>query len=81
MTRPRPTSTPASTARSTAGSATSSRCSPEYATFLGMHDHDGDLSSGGRDAIDEEVAFYRRTIDELSAFDPGELSTGARARP
>ena len=48
---------------------------PEYATFFGIHDHDGDLASGGRDAVDEEVAFYRRTIDELSAFDPGELST------
>ena len=48
--------------------------SPEVATFLGLHDHDGDLASGGRDAIDEEVAFYRRTIDELSAIDPGELS-------
>ena len=47
---------------------------PEYATFFGIHDHDGDLASGGRDAVDEEVAFYRRTIDELSAFDPGELS-------
>ncbi len=47
---------------------------PEYATFFGIHDHDGELASGGRDAVDEEVAFYRRTIDELSAFDPGELS-------
>ena len=47
---------------------------PETATFLGLHEHDGDLSAGGRDAIDEEVAFYRRTIDELSAMDPGELS-------
>ncbi|MDQ3691147.1 MAG: DUF885 domain-containing protein [Chloroflexota bacterium] len=47
---------------------------PESATFLGIHDHDGELSSGGRDAIDEEVDFFRRTIDELSAFDAGELS-------
>ena len=47
---------------------------PEVATFLGLHEHDGDLSSGGRDAIDDEVAFYRRTIDELSALDPAELS-------
>ncbi|MGZ8562786.1 MAG: DUF885 domain-containing protein [Candidatus Limnocylindria bacterium] len=47
---------------------------PEIATFFGLHDHDGELSSGGRDAIDEEVAFYRRTIDELSAVDPGELT-------
>ncbi|HSI99361.1 MAG TPA: DUF885 domain-containing protein [Patescibacteria group bacterium] len=47
---------------------------PEIATFFGLHDHDGELSPGGRDAIDEEVAFYRRTIDELSAVDPGELT-------
>ena len=47
---------------------------PETATFMGLHDHDGELSPGGRDAIEEEVAFFRRTIDELSALDPGELS-------
>jgi len=48
---------------------------PEGATYLGIHDHDGDLSAGGRDAIDEDVAFYTRTIEELSAIDPGELNT------
>ena len=48
---------------------------PESATFLGIHDHDAALSPGGRDAIDDEVAFYRRTIDELSGIDPGELSS------
>ena len=47
---------------------------PEVATFFGIHDRDGELASGGRDAVDEEVAFYRRTIDELSAIDPAELS-------
>jgi uncharacterized protein (DUF885 family) len=47
---------------------------PETATFLGIHDHDGELSSGGRDAIDEEIGFFRRTIDELTAVDPGELT-------
>lgn len=47
---------------------------PEVATFFGLHEHDGDLPSGGRDAIDEEVEFFRRTIDELSAFDPAELT-------
>jgi uncharacterized protein (DUF885 family) len=47
---------------------------PEVATFFGIHEHDGDLSPGGRDAIDEEVAFYRRTVDELSAIDASELS-------
>lgn len=47
---------------------------PEYGTHFGLHDHDAELSSGGRDAIDEEAAFYRRTIDELSALDTSELS-------
>ena len=47
---------------------------PEYATFFGIHDHDGELASGGRDAIDAEVDFHRRAIDELSGFAPAELS-------
>ena len=51
---------------------------PEVATFFGLHEHDGELSSGGRDAIDEEIEFFRRTIDDLSAIDPSEL-TGERA--
>ena len=48
---------------------------PEYATHFGIHDRDGDLAGGGRDVVDEEVAFFRRTIDELSGIDPGELGT------
>jgi len=48
--------------------------SPETATFLGLHDHDADLAPGGRDIVDEYVAFHRRAIDELSALDPAELS-------
>ncbi len=48
---------------------------PEVATFFGIHEHDGDLAGAGRDAVDEEVAFYERTIDELSAVDPGELTS------
>ena len=47
---------------------------PEVATFFGLHEHDGELPSGGRDAVDEEVAFFSRTIDELSAIDASELS-------
>ena len=54
---------------------------PEYATFFGIHDHDAELASGGRDAIDEEVAFYRRTIDELDADRPDRAERRARARP
>ncbi|MEO6577453.1 MAG: hypothetical protein ABIO99_00940, partial [Candidatus Limnocylindria bacterium] len=48
---------------------------PETATYLGMHEHDGDLSPAGRDAIDEEVAFHRQALAELSALDPSELSS------
>ena len=47
---------------------------PDVATFFGIHEHDGDLGSGTREAVDDEVAFYRRTIDELSAIDASELS-------
>ena len=47
---------------------------PETATYLGLHDTDDQLSPGGRDAIDAETAFYRRTIDELSTIDADELS-------
>ena len=36
--------------------------------------HGGLGLTGGRDAIDEEVGFYRRTIDEMSAIDPTELT-------
>jgi len=43
---------------------------PETATFLGLHDRDAQLSSGGRDAVEDEVAFYRRAIDEMSALEP-----------
>jgi uncharacterized protein (DUF885 family) len=47
---------------------------PEVATFLGLHDHDADLGAGGRDGIDEQIAFAERTIAELGGFDPGELT-------
>ena len=47
---------------------------PEYATYFGIHDHDGELAPGGMDVVEAEIAFHRRSIDELSAIDPGELS-------
>ena len=48
---------------------------PEIATYLGLHEHDAELSSGGPDAIEQQVVFYRRTIDEMSAFDPADLTS------
>ena len=47
---------------------------PEVATFLGIHDRDGELPHGGRDAVDEEIEFFRHTIHELSGLDPAELT-------
>jgi uncharacterized protein (DUF885 family) len=47
---------------------------PETATFLGIHERDGELSPGGREAIDDEIDFHRRSVDELSAIDPAELT-------
>jgi uncharacterized protein (DUF885 family) len=47
--------------------------SPEVGTYLGIHDHDGDLASGGRDMVDEHIAFYRRAVAELETIDPAEL--------
>jgi uncharacterized protein (DUF885 family) len=47
---------------------------PEWATALGVHERDAELPAGGREAIQDEVAFHRRTIDELSRLDPTELS-------
>ena len=47
---------------------------PEVATFIGLHDRDGDLALGGRDLVDEDIAFHRRALDELSAIDTAELS-------
>jgi len=47
---------------------------PEVATFFGLHDHDAELAAAGRDGVDEEIGFFRRTIDELGAIDASELS-------
>lgn len=48
---------------------------PEVATYLGIHDHDDQLSSGSREQVDHEVAFLRGSITELERFTPDELST------
>lgn len=51
---------------------------PEVGTFFGIHDRDAELSVGGREAIDDEVAFFRRTIDELGAIPADDLSPERR---
>lgn len=49
--------------------------SPETATRVGIHEWDAELSSGSREAIDEEVAFARATIAEMEGFRPDDLTS------
>jgi len=47
---------------------------PEYATYLGIHEHDGELSSGGRDLVEREIDFAQQNIAEMERFSADELS-------
>ncbi|HEY7737414.1 MAG TPA: DUF885 domain-containing protein [Candidatus Limnocylindria bacterium] len=47
---------------------------PEWATYLGIHEHDHRLSLGGRDGIDEEVAFTKSAMAAMDTFRPDTLS-------
>jgi uncharacterized protein (DUF885 family) len=47
---------------------------PEWATYLGIHDHDHRLSAGGRAGIDEEVAFTRAAMAAMETFAPADLT-------
>lgn len=47
---------------------------PEWATYLGRHEHDHRLSPGGRDGIEADVAFTRSAIAAMETFDPSALS-------
>jgi uncharacterized protein (DUF885 family) len=51
---------------------------PEAATYLGIHDHDDQLSSGSREQVDREVAFLRSAIGELERITAEELSADRR---
>jgi len=47
---------------------------PVRATNNGVHEHDGELPSGTREQVEEEVAFHRRAIVEMERFDPSDLT-------
>jgi uncharacterized protein (DUF885 family) len=49
------------------------RLSPETATYLGVHDHDHELSGGGRDQVEREVDFMRQGLAELERFGDDQL--------
>ena len=52
--------------------------SPEIATFIGIHEHDADLSRTDREAIETQTNFWRQTLAETERFASHELS-GERA--
>lgn len=47
---------------------------PEWATYLGIHEHDHRLSPGGRDGVEREIAFTRAAMSAVETFDPTALS-------
>ncbi len=51
---------------------------PLYATWAGIHDYDGTLGDGSRDAIEQDVADTHKTLSELEAIDPEGLSESVR---
>ena len=47
---------------------------PEYATFLGIHDHDAELSVASREQIEREVDHLRSSVAEMEQFGGDQLS-------
>lgn len=47
---------------------------PEEATYIGVHEHDHQLSSGTREHVEEQVAFHRAALDEMERFPADDLS-------
>ncbi len=51
---------------------------PIFGTFVGLHDGDGQLDDGSRDAVVQEIEDAHRLESALAAIDPGELSESVR---
>ena len=51
---------------------------PVYATYLGLHEHDGRLANGSREAVEQDIADGRRFVAQLEALDPADLSAEGR---
>ena len=47
---------------------------PEWATYLGIHEHDHRLSPGGRDGIERDIAFTEAATTAMRTFDRTDLS-------
>ncbi len=51
---------------------------PVFATYMGIHDSDGDLDNGTREAIEQEIADAHRLQSDIEAIDPAGLSESVR---
>jgi uncharacterized protein (DUF885 family) len=51
---------------------------PVFATYMGIHDLDGDLDDGTRDAVIQEIADAKRLQTDIEAIDPAGLSESVR---
>jgi uncharacterized protein (DUF885 family) len=51
---------------------------PIYATYLGIHDYDGELGDASRDAVEQDIADTHRHLREIEALDPAMLSESVR---
>jgi len=51
---------------------------PIYATYMGIHDGDGRLDNGSRDAVEQDIADAKKLGRALEAIDPAGLSESVR---
>jgi uncharacterized protein (DUF885 family) len=51
---------------------------PIFATYVGIHDHDGELDDGSRDAVEQDIADTKAMQREIEAIEPSSLSDSVR---
>jgi uncharacterized protein (DUF885 family) len=51
---------------------------PVFATYMGIHDLDGELDNGTREAVEQEIADAHRLQSDIEAIDPAGLSESVR---
>jgi uncharacterized protein (DUF885 family) len=51
---------------------------PVYASYLGLHEHDGSVADGSRDAMEQDIVDGRRFLAQLESLDPARLSADGR---
>src|SRR5512143_2180993 len=51
---------------------------PIIATYIGIHDYDGQLGDGSRDAVVQDIAEAHKHLADLEAIDPAGLSESVK---